>query len=160
VLMSYLNPLLNFGYEALAEASLAAGVCGFIVPDLPVEESAELRQALEARGLALVQLVTPATPPERLRALCAASRGFVYAVTITGITGGSKELPTEVTDYLARVKAVTTLPVCAGFGIRRAEQVRHLGAHADGVVIGSALVEELERGGDPVAFLKALRATP
>lgn len=157
VLMSYLNPLLNHGYERLATEALAAGVCGFIVPDLPLEESGELRVALEEKGLALIQLVTPVTPPERLQALCAASRGFVYAVTITGITGSGQELPAEATAYLDRVRAATTLPVCAGFGVRRAEQVRWLAPHVQGVIVGSALVEALEQGGDPVAFLRALR---
>jgi tryptophan synthase alpha chain len=104
-----------------------------------------------------VQLVTPATPPDRLRRLCAASQGFVYAVTRLGITGGESTLPADVTQYLAAVKAASTLPVCAGFGVRRADQVALLGAHADGVIVGSALVEVLERGADPAAFLRSLR---
>lgn len=158
VLMSYLNPLLNHGFARLATDAAAAGVSGFIVPDLPLEEGDELRAALEAEGLALVQLVTPATPPERLARLCAASRGFIYAVTVTGITGGSQELPAEVTAYLDRVRAVASLPVCAGFGVRRAAQLAQLSGHADGVIVGSALVEELEAGRDPVAFLEGLRA--
>ena len=157
VLMSYLNPLLNLGYGQLAAACVPAGVCGFIVPDLPLEESAELTAALDAQGLALIQLVTPATPPERLKMLCGASRGFVYAVTVAGITGGAKELPPEVPAYLERVRALTKLPVCAGFGVRRAEQVRNLAPHTDGVIVGSALVEQLEAGSDPVAFLQSLR---
>ena len=157
VLMSYLYPLLSFGYEQLAAAAVPAGVCGFIVPDLPIEESDEFRRAMEARGLALIQLVTPATPPERLKRLCAASRGFVYAVTTTGITGSGKELPASVGSYLDQVRSLSSLPVCAGFGVRRAEQVRGLAPHADGVIVGSALVEQLESGGDPVAFLRALR---
>lgn len=157
VLMSYLNPLLNYGYEKLARASAAAGVCGFIVPDLPIEESRDLRTALDAQGLALIQLVTPATPPERLKTLCQASRGFIYAVTVTGITGGARDLPAEVTSYLDRVRGIATLPVCAGFGVRRAEQVKALAPHADGVVVGSALVEQLEAGADPVVFLRSLR---
>ena len=157
VLMSYLNPLLSFGYEQLAAAAVPAGVCGFIVPDLPIEESDEFRRAMEPKGLALIQLVTPATPPERLKRLCAASRGFVYAVTTTGITGSGKELPASVGSYLDQVRSLSSLPVCAGFGVRRAEQVRGLAPHADGVIVGSALVEQLESGGDPVAFLRALR---
>lgn len=160
VLMSYLNPLLNLGYRELAAACVPAGVCGFIVPDLPIEESADFAAALDRQGLALIQLVTPATPPERLKTLCAASRGFVYAVTVTGITGGAKELPPEVPAYLERVRALTKLPVCAGFGVRRAEQVKNLAPHTDGVIVGSALVEQLEAGNDPVAFLKSLRPTP
>lgn len=157
VLMSYLNPLLNYGYERLADAAVKAGVCGFIVPDLPIEESDPLRSALDVRGLALIQLVTPATPEDRLRRLCAASRGFVYAVTITGVTGGAKELPAEVPEYLERVQALSPLPVCAGFGVRRREQVQALAPHAAGVIVGSALVELLEAGGDPIAFLRSLR---
>ncbi len=159
VLMSYLNPLLVYGYEELASDALRAGVCGFIVPDLPLEEGQELRAALDAKGLALIQLVTPATPAERMQRLCDASKGFVYAVTITGITGGAQAMPSEVTAYLDRVKqAAGDVPVCAGFGVREAAQVESLGAHADGVIVGSALVEQLEAGEDGLAFLRGLRS--
>lgn len=158
VLMSYLNPLLAFGYAELASAAVAAHVGGFIVPDLPLEESEELQSQLDARGLALIHLVTPATPESRMKALCAASRGFVYAVTVKGITGGARALPADVTGYLDRVRALSPLPVCAGFGVRTPEQVRSLSGHADGVVVGSALVEELEARHDPAAFLASLRS--
>jgi tryptophan synthase alpha chain len=158
MMMSYLNPLLAFGYEALAERAVAAGVDGFLVPDLPYEESAPLKAVLDVHGLALVQFVTPATSDERMAMIAAASQGLVYAVTRTGITGGSDELPFELTSYLARVKAASKLlPVCAGFGVREARQVRQIGEHADGVIVGSALVEALERGDDPAAFLESLR---
>ena len=156
VLMSYLNPLLAFGFDALAARAAEVGVGGFIVPDLPYEESAPFAAALEPHGLALVQMVTPATPPERVKRLCAASQGFVYAVTRTGVTGAAA-FPPETAQYLAAVKAASSLPVCAGFGVRRAEQVQLLGGHADGVVVGSALVEVLERGEDPAVFLRSLR---
>ncbi len=156
VMMSYLNPLLAYGYERLAERARATGVCAFIVPDLPYEECAELRAALEAEGLGLIQLVTPATPRERLRMLCDASLGFVYAVTITGITGGDVGLPDDLADYLDDVSAVSKLPVCAGFGIREASDVANVGEHAAGAIVGSALVEVLEEGGDPKAFLQTL----
>jgi len=105
----------------------------------------------------LIQLVTPATPEERMQGLCTASSGFIYAVTIKGITGGTVELPPEVTGYLDRVKAHASIPVCAGFGVRTPEQVVQLGGHADGVVVGSALVEHLEAGRDPAEFLESLR---
>ena len=156
VMMSYLNPLLAFGYEALAERALATGVCGFIIPDLPFEESAEIRSALEAKGLGLIQLVTPATPDDRLKTLCDASRGFVYAVTITGITGGERGLPDDLAEYLDRVTAASSLPVCAGFGIREAADVDNVGRYAAGAIVGSALVEVLENGDNPAAFLHAL----
>jgi tryptophan synthase alpha chain len=136
VLMSYLNPLLAYGFDAL--------------PD-------EFRAALEREGLALVQMVTPVTTPERLRQVAAASHGFLYAVTMTGTTGKSVAVPEDVTNYLQRVRAASPVPVCAGFGIRTREQVQQLRHSVEGVIVGSALVEVLERGGDPAAFLRSLR---
>jgi tryptophan synthase alpha chain len=158
VLMSYANPLLAFGVDRLAAQASECGVSGVIVPDLALEESAPWRDAFDAAGLALVQLASPLTPDERLRAICAASRGFVYAVTATGTTGRDEALPGGLPAYLARVRAASSLPVCAGFGIRRAEQVDALAPHADGVIVGSALVEALERGADVEALLRSLRA--
>jgi tryptophan synthase alpha chain len=157
LLMSYLNPLLAFGVPRLAAAAEAAGVAGFIVPDLPLDESSDLRTALSARQIALVQMVTPVTEPERLEQLCAGSEGFVYAVTRTGTTGRKVEVPQEVLDYLDRVRASSVIPVCAGFGIRRREQVERMRGHVDGVVVGSAIVEVLERDEDPGAWLAGLR---
>lgn len=157
VLMSYLNPLLAYGFEALARAAAGAGVSGFIVPDLPYDEGEELRTALAAQGLALVQMVTPVTTPERLARVCAASEGFVYAVTMTGTTGRSAAVPPDLVQYLGRVRAASPVPVCAGFGIRSREQVEELRGHVDGVIVGSALVELLERGEDPVRWLEGLR---
>ena len=157
LLMSYLNPLLAFGIARLGERAARAGVAGFIVPDLPLDESSELRAALDAQQLALVQMVTPVTEPARLRQLCAGSQGFVYAVTMTGTTGKHVAVPDEVLSYLDRVRAGSPIPVCAGFGIRSREQVKRLRGHVDGVVIGSALVEVLERGQDPTAWLRQLR---
>jgi tryptophan synthase alpha chain len=157
VLMSYLNPLLAFGFADLAAAAATAGVCGFIIPDLPLEESADFRKALDAHGLALIQMVTPVTPAARLAKLCAATQGFVYAVTMTGTTGRTAAVPGEVTQYLDAVRAAAKLPVCAGFGIRSREQVEQLQGHVAGVIVGSALVEVLESGQDAAAFLQALR---
>ena len=158
VMMSYINPLMAFGLEALAERAPGAGVCAFIVPDLPFEESRELRGLLEAKGLGLVQLVTPATPAARLEVLSDASRGFLYAVTITGITGGKTGLPDNLALYLDAVSAASRLPVCAGFGIRTAADVAAVGRHAAGAIVGSALLEVLERGEDAVSYLRTLRA--
>jgi tryptophan synthase alpha chain len=157
VLMSYLNPLLQYGYEALAKDAAAVGVCGFIVPDLPFDEGDALRVALQAQGLALVQMVTPVTTDERLAEIAAVSEGFIYAVTMTGTTGKNVSAPADIIDYLKRVRAKAPVPVCAGFGIRTADQVGHLRGHVEGVVVGSALVEVLERGEDPAAFLQSLR---
>jgi tryptophan synthase alpha chain len=157
LLMSYLNPLLAYGMAALARDAAQAGVAGFIVPDLPFEENSEVNLALAAEGLALVQMVTPVTPPERLAMLCRDAKGFVYAVTMTGTTGKSAEVPSHVLDYMDRVKRCSSVPVCAGFGIRSKHQVSRFAPHVDGVVVGSALVESLERGEDVGAFLRSLR---
>jgi len=159
ILMSYLNPLLAFGFDKLASAAAKVGVCGFIIPDLPYDEGEDLRKALAPHGLAIVQMVTPVTQPERMKKLCAATQGFVYAVTMTGTTGRTASVPGEVTSYLDSVAAVSKLPVCAGFGIRSHEQVRQLQGHVAGVIVGSALVEVLESGEDPAAFLRSLRSS-
>jgi tryptophan synthase alpha chain len=157
LLMSYLNPLLAFGFDRLPKAAAEAGVAGFIVPDLPMEECDDMRRALDAEGLALVQFVTPVTPESRMKLLCEGTSGFVYAVTMTGTTGKNVAVPQEVLDYFARVKAISPHPVCAGFGIRSREQVAALAPYVDGVIVGSALVEVIERGEDPAAFLRGLK---
>lgn len=157
LLMSYLNPLLAYGLDRLPRDAAAAGVAGFIVPDLPFEESGELKSALETQGLALVQMVTPVTPPARLAMLCREAKGFVYAVTMTGTTGKSAEVPDDVLEYMDSVRRHSNVPVCAGFGIRSKAQVARFAPHVDGVVVGSALVEVLEKGEDVGAFLNSLR---
>jgi tryptophan synthase alpha chain len=157
VLMSYLNPLMAHGFERLAAEAAQAGVCGFIVPDLPYDEGEEFRTALAKHGLGVIQMVTPVTRPERMAKLCAASQGFVYAVTMTGTTGRNASVPGEVSKYLDTVSATAKLPVCAGFGIRSREQVQQLQGHVAGVIVGSALVEVLESGRNPTEFLNSLR---
>ena len=157
LLMSYLNPLLSFGTAQLAVNARQAGVSGFIIPDLPFEECAELRQGFDAEGLALVQMVTPVTPQPRLALLARESRGFIYAVTMTGTTGHAVSAGSELLDYLRRIREVAALPVCAGFGIRSAAQVAALSGHVDGCIVGSALVEVLGHGQDVAAFLRGLR---
>ncbi len=156
VLMSYLNPLLAFGFEALAEEAEGAGVCGFIVPDLPLEEAEPLDTALQAPGLALIPLVSPVTADRRVDKIARGARGFVYAVTVTGITGG-KAGTGDLGDYLGKLRAASPVPVMAGFGIREASQVAALAPHADGVIVGTAMIEAMERGEDPAAFVRGLR---
>ena len=158
VLMSYLNPLLAFGFEQLPRAALAAGISGVIVPDLPLEESAALRSVLAPAGIALVGMVTPVTPPERLQRIGATSQGFTYAVTMTGTTGGVATARDGLASYLDRARTASAVPLLAGFGIRDARQVAALTGHADGFIVGSALIEAIEAGRDPATFLAALRA--
>jgi len=157
LLMSYLNPLMAYGFEKLAAKAAQVGVCGFIIPDLPVDESADMQAALDAAGVALVQMATPVTEPSRLKRICESSQGFVYAVTMTGTTGKNVAVPEDVLTYLDRVRAASKQPVCAGFGIRSREQVERLSGHVDGVVVGSALIEVIERGDDVTVFLRGLR---
>ena len=157
LLMGYYNPFLAFGVDRLGVALQEAGVSGVIVPDLPLEESADLRDRLEPLGLAMVQLVTPTTPPGRLRAIAGSSSGFLYAVTTTGVTGGNVRLNDSDLDYLGRVREASELPVMAGFGIRTRDQVAALAPHVDGVVVGSALIDSIEEGADPAEFISNLR---
>lgn len=156
VLMSYLNPLLARGLERSVRDLAAAGFEGLIVPDLPLEESTELHGPCAEHGLALVQIATPLTPPPRVRAIAAASRGFLYAVTRPGTTGLRADT-TALTGYLQGLRAASPVPVCAGFGLREATQVRELRGSCDGVVVGTALIEHLARGADPVPLLLSLR---
>lgn len=157
LLMGYYNPFLALGLDGLGEALVRAGVSGVIVPDLPYEESGELLGVLEPSGIALVQLVTPSTPDDRLAVLADASGGFVYAVTVKGVTGGRVGLADEDLAYLRRVRDVSSLPVLAGFGIRTVADVEQLADHVDGVVVGSALIEAIDHGQDPGAFVEGLR---
>jgi tryptophan synthase alpha chain len=157
LLMSYFNPLLSYGLSRLVADAQRVGVCGFIVPDLPFDEGAEFAQPCQQHGLALVQMVTPVTTAQRLETVAAASQGFVYAVTMTGTTGHSVSAAADLGAYLERVRRSASVPICAGFGIRTREQVEALRGHADGVVVGSALVEVLERGESAPQFLRSLR---
>ena len=161
VFMGYLNPMLAYGLERLAADAAAAGIAGFIVPDLPVEESADFEKALLPHGLALIRMVTPVTAPQRLEQLCRSARGFVYAVSMTGTTGrsvgGNAGVPPETLAYLDRVRKLSPVPVCAGFGIREHAQVAALNAHVDGVVVGSAVIEAMEKGESAAGLLRRLR---
>lgn len=150
VLMAYVNPLLAYGPDRFAADAAAAGVAGVIVPDLPVEEAGRLAGELRSRGLWTVFLAAPTSTPERIERICAASSGFIYCVTLTGITGVRQELPEGLTDFLDRVRALAgELPVAAGFGISRPDHVRALRGHADAAVVGSAIVREMDDGRDP-----------
>lgn len=162
-LMSYLNPLLSISGATLPARLSEAGVSGLIIPDLPLEESAALQAALASKSIALVQMVTPVTATERTVTLAKASGGFLYAVTMTGVTGGAAQTATNTADplpavisYLVSLRKVSPVPIAAGFGIRTPEQVRELRPHADALIVGSALIEALSRGEKPDAFLRHL----
>jgi tryptophan synthase alpha chain len=145
VLMGYFNPIYVYGVDKFLADAKAAGVDGLIVVDLPPEEDAELCVPALKAGLSFIRLATPTTDDKRLPTVLANTSGFVYYVSITGITGTAAPDPGKVTAAIARIKRHTKLPVCVGFGVRTAEQARAIAASADGVVVGSALVDALRK---------------
>lgn len=145
VIMTYLNPVLRYGISAFVEDCQNSGIRGLIIPDLPLEESAFLKEALEGTAIGLVQLVSLTSPLERLQRIVEASEGFVYAVTVNGITGEREAFADHLADHFAQLKKVSPLPVLAGFGISTPAQVQSMGALADGVIVGSAIVDALHQ---------------
>ncbi|HKZ07660.1 MAG TPA: tryptophan synthase subunit alpha [Methylomirabilota bacterium] len=145
VFMIYYNPILAFGLKAFCRAAVDAGVDGVIVVDLPPEEADPLHAEADPLGLDVVHFVAPTTPPARMRAIARASRGFIYLVSLTGVTGERASLPPDLTGLLRTLRGVTTKPVGVGFGISTPEQSAMVGAHADGVIVGSAIVRLIER---------------
>jgi tryptophan synthase alpha chain len=141
--MCYANPILAHGREVVAARLAEAGVAGLIVPDLPVDEADELRDVCDGAGVALIPLVAPTTTPERIERTAAAARGFIYVVSVTGVTGERKELPPELEEVVSRVRGAASVPVAVGFGIASPEQARQVAAIADGVIIGTRLVRAL-----------------
>lgn len=168
VLMGYANPVEVMGYQTFAQAAAAAGVDGLLTVDMPPEEGADLSAALTAVGIDTICLIAPTTTPERLAAICAQATGYLYYVSLKGVTGAGHLDMDAVAAKLAEIRAVTDKPVCVGFGIKDADSARAIGALADGVVVGSALVERLgiqsgehlaETAAETVAaFLRPLRA--
>ncbi len=165
VFLTYYNPILAFGLKAFCQTSVEAGIAGVIVADLPPEEAEPLRAEADAAGLDLIHLVAPTSTPERMRKIARASRGFVYMVSLTGVTGERAALAPDLAVQLRALRAVSTKPVCVGFGISSPAQAASVGRLADGVIVGSAIVRLVEqhggssdlltRVGDFVAALKA-----
>ena len=155
VIMTYLNPLHRYGFEKVTRDLAQAGVAGLIVPDCPVDESGPLGRAAAAAGVDLIALAAPTSGPERLRRIARASRGFVYLVPLTGITGEKTEVPAELVRLVRDLRGVTTKPIGVGFGISTPEQVAAVVRHADGANVGSANVRLVERlAGDPELVTK------
>ncbi len=154
VLMGYYNPILRFGFEKIADAARAACVDGFIAPDLPPEEANEFDAACRARKLDLIFLAAPTSTAARLQKIGAATRGFLYLVSVTGVTGARDAVTADLNAFVARARAATDKPVCVGFGIANAESARAVAQIADGVIVGSALVARI---GDPATAVAAAR---
>ncbi len=158
VLMGYYNPVYAYGAEKFAADAAAAGVDGLIIVDLPPEEDAELREPARRNGLDLIRLLTPTTVGERLNTVVEGASGFLYYVSVAGITGTKSADASAVAAQLKTIRAATDLPVVVGFGIRTPADVATMAAFADGVVVGSALVDEISSGGDLAAKVSGLAA--
>jgi tryptophan synthase alpha chain len=158
VAMASYSLMFKKGPAAFIEAAQAAGLSGAVVPDLPVEEAEELSKLAAERDFKLILLVTPTTSPQRAEKIVKACGGFVYVVSVVGITGARDRMPVGLRELLARLRTMTDLPLCVGFGVSKPEHVRDLKDIADGVIVGSALVKKLEAAGqDRVAALAGVR---
>ena len=157
ILMTYLNPIVAYGVDKFAEDAAEAGILGCIIPDLPLEEENFILPALEQQGISLIRLVTLTTPVERIREIGSRATGFIYAVTVTGITGARNNFSKELVGFLNMVKSSSSVPVLAGFGVSSAEQVREVCKHCDGVIVGSKIIDLFIQ--DDLAGIKQLVST-
>ena len=157
VLMGYLNPVLAFGVERFVATCAASGVDGVIIPDLPPEEAGELCAAARAHDVGTIFMLAPTSTPAREHVVRAASTGFIYFVSVTGVTGARTGVP-DIEAHVARLRAASSVPVAVGFGISTPAQATALAAFSDGVVVGSALVERHARGESLTSFVSSLRA--
>lgn len=157
ILMTYYNPILRYGLESYAQDAKAAGADAHIVTDLTPEEAGEWKRISVANDLDTIFLLAPTSTAERIDVVAKLSTGFVYCVSRTGVTGARQDVPAELTEVVARIKAQTHEPVCVGFGISKPEHVRQITAFADGAVVGSALVDLIHRHRDDPALLDQVR---
>jgi len=156
ILMGYYNPMLAYGLEKFVREAKEAGADGFIIPDLPMEEAGEFTAV--AGDLPLIQMIAPTTPEERMEAIARNAQGFIYLVSVTGITGERKSLAEGLGELIAQVRQHTSVPVCVGFGISTPEQAQHVGQLADGVIVGSACVKRIGGSQTPVETAKQFAA--
>jgi tryptophan synthase alpha chain len=159
IIFSYLNPILRYGWQQFIADATEAGAQGVLLTDLPAGADPQIEHAIEASPLALIRLVAPTTDPARVRAIAARAQGFIYYIARMGVTGARAELPAELLDAVRALKAVTEVPIAVGFGVSSAAQVRVLAGVADAVVVGSALIDAIERDGVAGAekFVRSLR---
>jgi tryptophan synthase alpha chain len=161
VFMTYYNPVLRFGLESFCTACTEAGVDGLIIPDLPPDEAAALDTSTRQHGLDLIFLLTPTSTTERIRLVAEKSRGFIYVVSLVGVTGPRESLPDGFEDFITRVRKETTRPLCVGFGISTPDQAHRVGNVADGVIVGSRLIQLIRDEDAPYqrtrSFVRSLR---
>ncbi len=156
ILMGYYNPILAYGLEKFVRDAVEAGADGFIIPDLPLEEADEFKDVAE--DMPLIPMLAPTTPPERMERIARNAKGFIYLVSVTGITGERKSLAEGLSTLIAQVREHTAAPVCVGFGISTPEQAREVGKMADGVIVGSACVKTIGGSENPIETAKQFAA--
>jgi tryptophan synthase alpha chain len=155
VVMSYINPILRFGLDRFVATAASAGVTGTILPDVPVEESNGIRDVVRAGGMDYVDLLAPTSGSDRIELIGALASGFLYLVSVTGVTGAREALPADISDFVARVRGATDIPLYVGFGVSTGEQAAAVAKSADGVIIGSRLIRLIEEAdGGPGAVEK------
>lgn len=159
VFMTYFNPVLSYGLEKFCAACARSGVDGLIIPDLPPDEGSELEDTTRKHDLDLIYLLAPTSAEERIKLVAERARGFIYLVSVTGVTGARDSLPTELNSFIARVRKVARQPLCVGFGISTPEQARQVAEIADGVIVGSRIIQLMETDGLAAAanFVSKLR---
>lgn len=148
VFFTYLNPVFRYGFARFADAAAAAGVDGVLTLDMPPEEAAPLKRELDRTGVRTIFLVAPTSSDDRVRAIAAQASGFIYYVCRTGVTGERDEIPADLPEQIARIRRFTTLPIAVGFGVSSPAHVQRIAQHADGVVVGSAIVRRIGEAGD------------
>lgn len=158
-IMTYYNPILAAGVEHFVEQADAAGIDALLVPDLPIEEAEELETILAVHGLHLIRFIAPTTNPERMARIARTARGFIYCVSLTGVTGERQTVSSQLPEVLQSIREYTQLPLCVGFGVSNADQAKQVGQLADGVIIGSAIVRSIDehRRQDPQDVYEPLR---
>jgi tryptophan synthase alpha chain len=160
VFMTYYNPVLKFGLEQFCSKCAEVGIDGLIIPDLPPEEGGELEKSTKRHRIDLVYLLSPASTEERIRLVTGRSSGFIYLVSLTGVTGARDKLPEELEGFVARVRERTEKPLCVGFGVSTSEQARRVAKVADGVIVGSRIIQLLDKDKsleNVCSFIKCLR---
>ena len=158
VFMTYYNPVLQYGLERFCRAGAEAGIYGLIVPDLPPEEGTDLENYTSRYGLDLIYLLAPTSTPERIKMVADKSRGYIYLVSVAGVTGARSSLPPDLATFIARVRQAAKQPLCVGFGISTTEQAGEIGKLADGVIIGSKLIQLMKEDKTLSSLAKFIRA--
>ena len=160
VFMTYYNPVLKFGLEQFCSKCAEVGIDGLIIPDLPPEEGEELEKSTRRHGLDLIYLLSPASTEERIRLVASKASGFIYLVSLTGVTGARDKLPEELENFVAKVRERTEKPLCVGYGVSTPEQARRIAKVADGVIVGSRIIQLLDEDKslkNVCSFVKSLR---